>query len=176
MPNAETFSITPIKLLIEKWIKPNQVIIDPFARNSLIGTITNDLNKNTSAIYHMDAIEFCSMLVEQNTKADVVIFDPPYSPRQIQECYQDVGRKTTMKDTQSACLYKEVKDRLDLVLKSNGISISFGWNSNGFGKMRGYLIKEIMLVAHGGAHNDTIITVEQKKPVEFKKQLDMFKV
>lgn len=37
-----------------------------------------------------------------------------------------------------------------------------GWNSAGFGKVRGYVFEEILLVAHGGAHNDTIVTVERR--------------
>ena len=40
--------------------------------------------------------------------------------------------------------------------------ISFGWNSIGFGKNRGFEIIEILLVAHGGTKNDTIVTVERK--------------
>ena len=47
-------------------------------------------------------------------------------------------------------------------MKLNGIVIHFGWHSNGFGKMRGFKIIEIMLIAHGRKHNDTIITVEKK--------------
>ena len=38
----------------------------------------------------------------------------------------------------------------------------FGWNSNGVGKVRGFEIIEILLIAHGGSHNDTIVTVERK--------------
>ena len=55
-----------------------------------------------------------------------------------------------------------MKDRLDQLLKPNGIAICCGWNSAGFGRERGYEFIEILLVAHGGAHNDTIVTVERK--------------
>jgi len=30
------------------------------------------------------------------------------------------------------------------------------------GKMRGYTSEELLIVAHGGAHNDTLIWVERK--------------
>jgi hypothetical protein len=30
------------------------------------------------------------------------------------------------------------------------------------GKGRGYQMEELLLVAHGGAHNDTIVVVERK--------------
>lgn len=39
---------------------------------------TNDLNPNTTAQYHLPAQEFCSRL---QVEVDVVLFDPPYSPR-----------------------------------------------------------------------------------------------
>jgi len=37
-----------------------------------------------------------------------------------------------------------------------------GWDSNGFGKNRGFELIELLLVCHGGRHNDTIVTVERK--------------
>jgi len=43
-----------------------------------------------------------------------------------------------------------------------GFAISFGWNSIGMGKTHGFEIIEILLVCHGGAHNDTIVTVDRK--------------
>jgi hypothetical protein len=40
--------------------------------------------------------------------------------------------------------------------------LSFGWNSTGMGQKRGYEIIEILIVAHGSAHNDTICMAERK--------------
>jgi hypothetical protein len=48
------------------------------------------------------------------------------------------------------------------VLLDNGIVLSFGWNTVGMGKKRGFEILEIMLVCHGGAHNDTICMAERR--------------
>lgn len=92
---------------------------------------------------------------------DLALFDPPYSPRQISECYQGVGRKVTMEDTQSSW-YKKMKDGLDKCIRPGGMVLTFGWNSNGMGKKRGYEIEEILIVAHGAAHNDTICVAERK--------------
>ncbi len=94
--------------------------------------------------------------------ADAVLFDPSYSPRQIAEVYQQVGRKCGTEETQNARLYRRVKDGLDRMLKPDGIAICCGWNSMGFGLHRGYELLEVLLVPHGGAHNDTIVTVERK--------------
>ena len=40
--------------------------------------------------------------------------------------------------------------------------MTFGWNSGGIGKTKGFEIVEILMVAHGGWHNDTIVTIEKK--------------
>lgn len=163
MPNKDTLSIKPIKELVERYIKEGDVVVDSFARNCKLGTITNDLDPETQAEYHMDAIEFCEMLVQDNVVADVVILDPPYSPRQMSECYKKVGLKKGMEGTQNARLYKECKDRLTKILKPDGIAVCCGWNSNGFGITRKFELMEILLVPTGAAHNDFIVTVEKKK-------------
>jgi hypothetical protein len=166
MPNAETFSIGPISSLLDRWLPlalESPVIVDPFARNSTRASVTNDLNPNTTAQFHILAEEFVANHVQDRT-ADAVLFDPPYSPRQIAEVYQQIGRKCSMKETQNARLYKTVKDGLDRMLKPGGIAICCGWNSMGFGIGRGYEMLEILMVPHGAAHNDTIVTVERKRP------------
>lgn len=58
MPNSLTFTIKPIKELIERYIKPAMVIVDPFANNSKYGTITNDLNPEFNTTHNMDALAF----------------------------------------------------------------------------------------------------------------------
>lgn len=159
MPNHETFSLPPVSRLLDRWLQGAGVVVDPFARNSKRGTVTNDLNPQTEALYHLPAEEFLAGL---DIRADVALFDPPYSPRQISECYQSVGRKVTTQDTQNGRLNRIVKDELHRLLKPGGIAICCGWNSMGLGLARGYEMLEILLVTHGGPHNDTIVTVERK--------------
>jgi hypothetical protein len=157
MPSPDTFSIPPVAHLLERWLEHRAVIVDPFARNSTAGTVRNDLNPSTSAEYHMDAREFLRTLT---LRADAVLFDPPYSPRQISEVYQQVGRSCSTEDTQNARLYRECRDLAADILCQGGVAISCGWNSAGFGKERGFTLREVLIIAHGGAHNDTIVTVE----------------
>lgn len=161
MPDANTFSIKPIGEFVQRYIAEcTGRSVDPFARNSKLCSYTNDLNPSTSADYHEDAEEFCRWLSPDSFT--LAIFDPPYSPRQISECYKNIGREVTTEDTQNAALYKRVRDALDPLLKPGAICLSFGWSSNGMGKGRGYEIIEVLLVAHGGAHNDTICIAERK--------------
>jgi len=89
------------------------------------------------------------------------LYDPPYSLRQVSECYKNVGIPVTMETTQSSWRRKHL-DEIARIIKPNGKVICFGWNSSGVGKTRGFKIKEILLVPHGGSHNDTICTVEVK--------------
>lgn len=158
MPNRDTFSIPCIAEFVRRYV--TGVVVDPFARNSTFGTITNDLNPETSAQHHMDARVFLEMLRERQVKADVGIFDPPYSPRQIADCYQGIGKMPTQRDTQSALLYAECRTIMRDLIVPGGWALSFGWNSCGFGD--GFETKEILLVSHGGAHNDTICCAHQK--------------
>ena len=160
MPNKETFKIKPIKDLINKQIDSNQMIIDPFANNSKIATVTNDLNPDFNTDFHLDAFDFLKMF--DNNSIDVVLYDPPYSTKQVSESYKNIGKEVTALDT-SANWRKKHLDEIQRILKPNGIAICFGWNTNGVGKTRGFEMVEVLIVAHGGSHNDTLCTVEIKK-------------
>jgi len=158
-PDLNTFRIKPIKELLKKYVKDGKNWIDPFAGNNSPAEFTNDLNPECKAKHHIDAVEFCKMM---NGEFNGVLFDPPYSPRQIKECYNAIGLKPSMKDTQNALLYAKVKKAIAHKIKPNGYAISFGWNSGGFSKKLGFEMIEIMLIYHGGGHNDTIIVIEKK--------------
>lgn len=139
MPNKRTFTIKPIKNIINTYSN-NINFIDPFTYP-----------------YKQDAIEYLNTF--NSNSVEGVLFDPPYSPRQLKECYDNVGM--VLHDTKSS-VWKAWKDEIARVIKPKGICISFGWNSGGLGKCRGFKIIEILLVAHGGNHNDTIVVVEKK--------------
>lgn len=159
MPNSNTFSIKPIAELIDMYLPDSSLTVDPFARGSKLADITNDLDPAFDTDYHMDALEFLQNL--DTDSVDLVLYDPPYSPRQVSECYRKLGMTVNMETTQSSYWSKQ-KDEVARILKVGGVCISFGWNSNGIGSTRGFAIERILLVAHGGAHNDTICTCERK--------------
>lgn len=160
MPNSRTFNIKPIKSLVERYINiPDAVIVDPFANDCKYGTITNDLNPKFDTDYHLDALDFLKTIPDNS--ADIVLYDPPYSLRQVKECYEGVGITVTAEHTKSSWRAKHL-DEIQRILKQGGLALCFGWNSNGVGKKRGFEMIEILLVAHGGSKNDTICTVERK--------------
>jgi len=161
MPNSNTFSCAPIGALVKRYLINSKTSIDPFARNKRWATYTNDLNPNTAAEYHLDAFDFLVSLQKKSVLADIIIFDPPYSLRQAKECYEKFGT-WKFEDTQNAIKWTKEKEICYSLLNIGGYFLHFGWHSNGMGKKRNTMVVEILLVAHGGGHNDTICTVEQK--------------
>lgn len=160
MPSKNTFDIPPIRALVKSYLYQSKVSIDPFARNKRWATYTNDLNPDTAADSHLPAKEFLATLNERGVCADFVLFDPPYSPRQIVECYQSIG--VDINFLKAGIGWKAELDLLAKLLTPGGIAICCGWNSSGLGSSRGFAMEEVLLVQHGGAHNDTICTVERK--------------
>ena len=170
MPCGDTFTVPVIGNFVRRFLQTSEVSVDPFARNKRWATHTNDLNPATEAEHHMEARVFLAMLVERGVRADLLIFDPPYSPRQISECYAMAGMKAGMADTQNAKLVKECRDLMRQIAQPGAVCLSFGWNTNGMGKQRGYEPIEIMIVDHGGSHNSTLCLAEKRLPEE--KELD----
>ena len=158
MPNSNTFSIKPIRDLIEKYNK-GDITIDPFANQSRLAKITNDIDYNQDTDYHLDALEFLKLFKDESV--DVVLYDPPYSPRQVSECYKKMGMSVNTQTTQASYWSKQ-KQEISRIVKKGGFVITCSWNSGGIGKKMGFETQEILLVSHGGWHNDTIVVVEKK--------------
>ena len=162
MPNKNTFEIKPIKDLILKYkskLPQNAIGVDPFANKNKFATITNDLDPQYDTDYHMDAHDFLRTL--EDSSADILYFDAPYSPRQVSEVYKKLGRSVNMETTQ-ASYWSKLKTEIGRIVKKDGYVITCSWNSGGIGKKYGFEIVEILLVPHGGWHNDTIVVVERK--------------
>lgn len=135
------------------------LVIDPFANKNKLANITNDLDEQYDTDYHMDALDFLKKF--DDNSVDCVLYDPPYSVRQVSEVYRKLGHSVNMETTQASYWSKQKKE-IGRIVNRDGIAISCGWNSGGIGKKYGFEILEILLVPHGGAHNDTIVTVERK--------------
>lgn len=167
MPSGETFSIDVVKLLVKRHLRESACSIDPFARNNLWATYTNDLNPDTSAEYHIDALEFLLMLEKKGVRADLVLFDPPYSRAQKKRLYQNIGKAYGLDEhREMSTNWRKERDAIDDMLMPGGVVVSFGWNSSGMGKTRGYKIEEILLINHGAQHHDTIVVVERRMGVQ----------
>ncbi len=166
MPNSQTFKIKPIEETIKKYVKEKDIVLDPFANEHTIEKklncqkyISNDIDKTYNTNYNLEAQEFLKIF--KDNSIDVILFDPPYSGRQVKECYNKLGKTVTMNDT-NAGYFTKFKKEIARVLKPNGICITCCWNTNGIGKKYGFEVIEILDVAHGSSHNDTLVTVERK--------------
>lgn len=160
MPNKWTFTIKPIKQLLEEEItNMGMNWVDPFAGKYSPAKITNDLNPGLKTDFHIDALDFLKTF--PNDSMAGVLFDPPYSPRQVVECYKGFGKKVTAKETKMS-FWSDVKNEMARIIEPGGKAICCGWTSMGLGKNRGFEMTRILLVPHGGSKNDTICTIEIK--------------
>jgi hypothetical protein len=127
--------------------------IDPFAGENSPAEITNDIEGH-GAKHQMDGLDFLKSLPSR--AYDGCLFDPPYSVEQCLRRYTPKRNGTVGRaEYCSAC-----RNEIARVLKKGAHAISFGWDSNGIGRRRGFEVVEILLVCHGACHNDTIITVD----------------
>jgi len=170
-PCAWTFTIKPIQELILRYVITGEGWVDPFAGKNSPAQFTNDWHPDRDVCAHLDAKDWCDLVVSDSPGFEGVLFDPPYSYRQISEHYKEVGKKATSIDT-TARFYNRVMNAICDKIRLGGYAISCGWNSSGFGKNRGFEHVEILLVCHGSGshHNDTIVTVERKVMTNFKYQ------
>nr|WP_312985432.1 hypothetical protein [Clostridioides sp.] len=106
-------------------------IIDPFANRNRIATITNDLDPSFNTDYNLDALDFLKLFDDESV--DMVLYDPPYSPRQVSESYRKLDMSVNMQTTQSS-YWSNQKKEIARILKKEGVVISCSWNSGGIGK------------------------------------------
>ena len=138
MPNKRTFDIPPIRKLLDEEL--GRDFVDPFPYP-----------------FKHDAIKYLNTFEAQSV--DNLMFDPPYSQRQLREVYDNAGLSLEIMNNS---YWSKCKDGIARIIKPCGKVISFGWNSSGIGKNRGFEITRVLLVCHGSQHNDTICIVEKK--------------
>jgi len=129
-------------------------ICDPFARNCLLAhPHTNDIDPNTKAVHHDDA---ASYLAGQDTSSfDAVIFDPPFSPNQATR--YEYG--TTNIYTTPGAVPRLMKE-IERILRPGGLLLKFGFNTT---RHKGHFdLVHVIIVNHGGNHNDTLVSLWRK--------------
>lgn len=159
IPSKKTFSMKPVKMLLDELLAGLPVIVDPFSKGSKVGTLTNDINQEVESDYHLDAADFAHELWRTGVKADAIVFDPPYSLEQAKRSYNLSGLHFSQKHAQTVNRWNECKNALSEITKPGAPVISFGYTSSGFGGRRGYEIEHILLLNHGPGHYDTIVTL-----------------
>ena len=163
MPNKYTFKMRCVQELISRYTKDGLGWVDPFCGENSPAEWTNDIDPDKRASSHNDGLIFLKSFPSDLFNG--ALFDPPYSPEQCLRLYSPVSRKGKRSwGTGGKATYQaECKDEVARIVKPGGIVISFGWDTNGIGKKRGFTVIEVLDICHGACHNDTLITVEQKR-------------
>jgi len=133
----------------EWWIQPS-VVIDPFARNCPLGTLTNDLNPETLAHSHQDALEWLKGL--ESDIADFAILDPPFSDVANERIY---GYKTNLyTDPQ---YFKGVMMELGRIVKPGGRILRFGYTTSTLN--RTLVLERLYVVNFSSPRNDVLVSL-----------------
>lgn len=157
MPHKYTFCVPPLLDVILRYKQAGDVWVDPFAGYHSPAEITNDLNPAAPTRYHEEAADFLCRFV--CSSVDGVIFDPPYSLTQVSRSYQEIGLTFKGKENPTGG-FPRARDEIARILRRGGHAVSYGWNTVGMGKKRGFLPVEYLICSHGGNRNDTLVTVE----------------
>jgi hypothetical protein len=160
MPTKWTFDCPPIYQFIEKYYKAATSVLEPFKGHSSFESCSNDIDRDIEADYHEDVLDFLQTVKDQ--PFDLVLFDPPFSPRQMRECYRMANKPWEQSTALRTSSWKAERDCIANMIRVDSWVLSFGWNSTGMGKARGFALEELLLVCHGAAHNDTICIAEKK--------------
>jgi hypothetical protein len=132
-------------------------VADLFARNCQLGTpgLRNDIDPATKADEHLDVFEFLKIIPEGSL--DAVIIDPPFSFNQAAKHYKNSAGK---------CLgvgwIPAVRREAGKKLKHGGLMFCLGWDANGAGNRKEFVLEEVIICAHGQARNATIMTIDRK--------------
>ena len=172
MPSPRTFGVRPIRMFVERWLAASpRPVADPFAGDCLLADWRNDVNPATPAEFHLDALDFLLALEARGVAPGCVLFDPPYSPRQAADCYEAAGldartleavrerRGSVWRRTKA---WREERDAVARIQPPGGVTLSFGWDTVGMGRKRGYSLEEVLVVCHGACHNDTLCVAERR--------------
>lgn len=148
-PKRYTFEQPKLKEWTEFWCKGK--VLNLFAGKVKMNCdeYRVDLDNEMPADHHGDAYEF---VVNTDKVFDTIIFDPPYNLRKAREKYEGryIGLST------------KIKNALPRIMNNNANIISFGYDTVGMSKSRGFEKIAICIVCHNGDHNDTLCVVERK--------------
>lgn len=141
-------------------------ICDPFAREGFVGKlpncISNDLNPEFDTDYNLEFKDFARVMHMKQIAFDLVVFDPPYSLRQLKDHYDGIGKDLKLWQTHN--MWGVGKNYLSHHMPVGSIVISLGWTTAGFGKKRGFEKKAVHVFEQTAREDrySLFVVVEQK--------------
>ena len=181
MPNIYTFRVKGVKEFINENIKGDVLV--PFGgmehldrnNNKIMTCDIKHPNKEEAAAadFWCDATDLDKSPEIKDKKFDTILLDPPFTFFQAVHSYKLKGNKIfKMTDVVKA------KNEAFRKCKKDCRVITLGFNTVGMSNERGFGLKKVGIITHGGNHNDTLITVEDriKRPKErfIKKMEEMY--
>jgi hypothetical protein len=141
------------RIIQEHLNRDGPIIIDPFARNcELAGEWTNDLDLDTEARHHVDALQFIK--TAPRIHFELAILDPPFSSAMAERKY---GAKNIYAD---GSYFSKVAKALVDNLVSGGFLLKFGFNTTRHdGRLE--LVK-FWSCNCGGNRNDVLVSLWRK--------------
>jgi hypothetical protein len=171
--SSEPYSNPHIRRILDKEIdrmmwrtKGEGVAIDGFARDSFVNDldcfITNDLNPEMKCDFNLEWKDFAYTIQERGYQPDLVFFDPPYSLRQVKDCYDGIGKNLELWQTQN--MWGVGKDAIASCMPVGSRVVSLGWTTSGFGRHRGFEKVAIYVFEMGGSEDrySLLLTIEEK--------------
>jgi len=147
--NRYTFKSKKLRMWVENHVEGK--VLNLFAGKTKLNCdeVRNDLDPLMPAKYHKDALEFCKSW--SGPKFDTVLVDAPYSFRKSMEMYNGKVQSP----------FNATKDAIVGILNPNGIVMTFGYQSNVMGAVRGFKQEHLLVISHGGAIHDTLCIIER---------------
>ena len=144
---------------------------DPFARESFttkgqqgVNWTTNDLNEEMPTNFHLEANDFCELMLTCNMQFDLVVWDPPYNLSQLKRQYQGIGKD--LEHWQTLNPFGRAKNAMAKCIPPNGHVISLGFGSRGFGRARGFEKIAVYNFEPSGTENRYNIQVVVERKVQ----------
>jgi hypothetical protein len=150
-PKRYTFQQPKLREWTEKQCKGKVLNLFAGTTKLNVNEVRVDIDKNVPADYYMEAFEFVNFAKEQGMKFDTIVLDPPYNLRKSREKYG--GRYIGS--------FTKIKNALLPLMNDGCIVISYGYDTVGMSKCRGFEKIGVCVVCHNGDHNDTLCLVEQ---------------
>lgn len=141
-------------------------ICDPFAREGFVGKlpncISNDLNPEFDTDYNLEFKDFARVMHMKKMAFDLVVFDPPYSLRQLKEHYDGIGKDLKLWQTHN--MWGEGKNMLAHHMPVGSVVISLGWTTYGFGRKRGFQKKAVHVLEQTAREDrySLFVVIEEK--------------
>lgn len=147
----------PDRNIFDRFEKVNghrEITIDPFARDCLWGfPHTNDINPETAAVHHYDALEFLDTYPPHQFK--IGLLDPPFSDRMSKDKYGTANLYAA--DSKKM---RQIELELGNKIETGGIIIKLGYNSSK--PHPGFILEDFEIWNLGACRNDIICTIWRK--------------